>query len=147
VTTIYSNTPAYAGVAEAGYSRAGVYTSHWEVMFTHDGQELTRYVANFNVTRDSTTGHRNPSYSDTETIVGILVERGQTMPRFAGGVACLLDGVLFTVDEVNPLDKIYLASVDKYYRVDGVEEKPNPESLGGGFAYRICQLSLMRFHS
>jgi len=145
---VYSSTPAYADVAEADYARADVYTTHWEVTLAHDGKSLTRYIANFNVTRDSTTGHRNPTYTDTETIVGVLIERGQSMPSYAAGVSCLLDAVLFTVDPVNPLDKIYDADINRYYRVMGKpEEKPNPESMGGGFAFRVCQLTVMRFHS
>jgi hypothetical protein len=101
---------------------------------------FTRRIANFTVTRDSVTGHRVPTFTET-SITGTLVEQFGDMPAFAVGVVMTQNAVLFTRDTVNKLDQIEDGS--KIFEVKEIEEKKDKD---GDLAYRACHLRRLELY-
>jgi hypothetical protein len=101
---------------------------------------FTRRIADFDVERDPTTGHRVPTFSE-ESIDGTLVEQFGDMPAFAAGVVMTQSAILFTQDTVAKLDQIQDGT--KFYEVRQIEEKYDSASV---LVYRACHLHRLELH-
>ena len=101
---------------------------------------FTRRIANFDVERDSVTGHRVPVFTE-ESIDGTLVEQFGDMPAFAVGVVMTQSAVLFTRDTVAKLDQIQDGT--KLYEVRQIEDKYDS---AGVLVYRVCHLHRLELY-
>lgn len=114
----------------------------WENFFRTIAREVTWRVANINVDRDTTTGHRVPDYSVTHLIRGVFEERGGQLVPLPLGFVQGGNAVLHVFDNVRPLDQIYLPESQRFYEVDYVY--PMYEYLASedvtNFKYRTCDL-------
>lgn len=90
--------------------------------------------------RDSETGWREPSYSET-TIEMIIVPRGARHLALLAGAYPVLDAVGLTADLVSVGDQI-LDGNSEYWDVESIE----PVYWGDSFVYRRCHLRHMVLH-
>jgi hypothetical protein len=136
-----ASAPAEYGKAIFGYSRYSVYNPAIQSQLYRDKnyRSLTRRIANWNVTRDSSTGWRTPTFTDS-TIYGQLVEQSGRISAFLSGTAFDQDAVLKTLDGVGILDQV--KDGDKYYEVGAIEGHTDGKKAES-FAYRIVHLRLL----
>ena len=121
-------------------SRWSVHTSNFQKLMAMSSRTLTRRIASFATTpRESTTGWREPVYSDY-SICGILVEKAQESLYLHAGIAVRQDAVLRTLDNVEVGDQIRDPVTGKYYAVSAQPEEYTNSGNEGGFAYRDVQL-------
>lgn len=129
------------------HSRYDALTSEWEDMFREFGafQSLTVKRASWMVSRDSTTGHRIPTYSDI-TIDGLLVERGGVAPSFAGGYIVRNDAELWFLGSLQLKDHVIhpVKNTWRYEVIGPVDDVTDPEHAGG-VAYRFTPLHRLPF--
>ena len=129
---IHSKYPAYLGTMHLGYSRLGVTSSRWDVLIDRNAEDLTRRIYALG-DPDSTTGIRPGDYSNTETIRGVYVERGGSVPSFASGIVMLQDGYVITLDRLVTKDQILRKGV--YVEVGSVEEHYDAKN---SFSHRVA---------
>jgi hypothetical protein len=139
--------PAFAGVAEAGYSRAGVYFDHFERL----KQKVERITGGISTdatlrrltlssSRDSTTGWRTKTWTERD-IEGFLIPRAAATVQVAAGIYVRTDFAFLTMDGVLVGDEIQVAS--KYYRVEGVLDF----LVGDSFMFRQCDVTHLPLHT
>jgi hypothetical protein len=139
--------PAFAGVAEASYSRAGVYIDFFDRL----KQKVERVTGSISTdatlrrltlssSRDSTTGWRTKTWTERD-IEGFLVPRAAATVQVAAGIYVRTDAVFLTMDGVLVGDEIQKAS--KYYRVEGVLDYTH----GDSFMYRSCDVTHLPLHT
>jgi len=136
-----ASAPARWGEAKWGYSRWDVYNSAIQNQLSRDKnyRSLIRRKADWNTTRDSTTGWRTPTYTD-EDIYGILVEQSGRVHAFLSGTVFDQTAVLKMLDGIDILDQV--KDGDKYYEVGAIEELTDGK-IADSFAYRIVHLRLL----
>lgn len=114
----------------------------WEQLFRTIARDVIWRVANINVARDATTGHRVPDYTITHEIKGVFEERGGQLLPLPAGFVQRGDAVLYCFDNVVPLDQIYMPENQRFYTVGYVY--PMYEYLAHedvtNFKYRVCDL-------
>lgn len=117
----------------------------WEQLFRTIARDVTWRVANINVARDTTTGHRTPDYSLTHSIKGVFEERGGQLIAMPPGFVQRGDAVFSCFDNVVPLDQLYLPESQRFYEVDYVY--PMYEYLAHedetSFKYRVCDMTYL----
>ena len=115
----------------------------WEQFFRPIAMDVTWRVANINVDRDTTTGHRVPIYNITHEIKGVFETRGGRLVSLPAGFVQMGDAVIHVFDNVRPLDQIYLPHNQRFYEVDdNVDERYDylvAEDVTN-FCYRTCDL-------
>ena len=142
-TTIPPSQPARWDQAGWDHFRWDTIEVSWDKLFYRSSRSFTRRLANWNVLPDPITGWRRPEY-DAQTIYGVLVERGGSLPAFASGVVMKMDAVLLTMDGVDPMDQIGDNPPLKIWQVDEIEE--HTDTRLGGFAFRVCHLHRLMLH-
>lgn len=130
--------PSKYGHIVYGNWRYGVLNNNWaeisEVAPKGYGVEVTRRKLNLSVNRDSTTGWKTKSYTES-TIVGVWVPRGGTPSTHIPGLYVQYSAAFVTVDPVKTRDQIKYGG--EFYVVKTMEQIYDDT---GSFAYRICQL-------
>jgi len=120
----------------------------WEQLFRSIARDVTWRVANINVARDTTTGHRVPDYSLTHDIYAVFEERGGQLVPLPAGFVQKGDAVLHCFDGVKSLDQIYLPESQRYYEVGFVyplyEYLPQEDTTN--FCYRTCDLFFLELY-
>ena len=114
----------------------------WEQFFRTIALAVTWRVANINVARDTTTGHRIPTYGITHDIKGVLEARGGSLVALPSGFVQRGDAVIHVFDNVRPLDQIYLPHNQRFYEVSYVDDRYNylAQEDVTNFCYRSCDL-------
>lgn len=138
-----SRDPSRLGQFDLGYSRLGVYRNdYWEPYFKPHARTVTWRVANINVDRDATTGHRTPTYTLTHSIKGVFEERGGDLLPLPSGYVQRGDAVFRCFDNIRSIDQIYLPESQRFFEVGYVTPiyEYLPEQDVTSFCYRICDL-------
>ena len=135
--------PCRLGECALGYTRLGVYTDKWERELSQVWRSFTRRIANIHVARDSTTGWRNPDYSQEETVYGVMVQRDRLRPSFAAGVVVLGDAAFICIDGLLSGDQLWDEVSQELWEV--VSVRPESDPSVGGFAFRVAQLHRLPF--
>jgi len=126
--------------------RWNVYTNRWENSIGKKMRTLYRGILNTEVARDTTTGRREPVFTNAgyQAITGILSEKNNPSLYLPAGVVGRLDAVLVTFDGMFIGDHVWDADTEKeYYVADLPVEHTDPDV--GGFAFRVCQLTYLPF--
>lgn len=141
-----SRDPCRLGEFELGYARLGVYhAGYWELMMKPHAGTVTWRVANINVDRDTTTGHRVPDYSLTHSIKGVFEDVGGTLLPLPPGFTQTGDAVFRCMDGIRALDQIYRPENQRFYEVGYVHEHYEylEQQDVQSFCYRIGDLTYL----
>jgi len=138
--------PARWDEAEWGFFRWGVYTDRWERTLGPHMRTLYRGILNTEVAPDSTTGRREPVYTNAmyQEIKGLLVEKNMSSIHLPAGVVGKLDATLILFAGMFMGDHVWAADSEKeYYVADIPVEHTDPDV--GGLAFRECHLVFLPF--
>lgn len=139
---IVAVTPAYVDEAVVDNSRVGVFTSRWELALRSDfGYRVFTHRRALFSNVDAATGIAHTTFAGNEDILGILVERGGSLPSFAVGVVMKMDGVFLSLDPTAKMNRIYNTVSLREYEVKEIERKDDP--INGGLAYYVNHVGLV----
>ena len=148
--TLIARDPAIVGYCEVGYFRIGVYTNKWELLVNAYGcRELTHRIAS-HPTADSTTGIPPPVFTN-ETVYGIPVESGGSMPPFAAafGVRQQLNLTVIgfpLYQEFKVLNHIYDPRTRHEYEIGNVQTLWDPQVYYDGSGAEITSPAFYAVH-
>jgi hypothetical protein len=128
-----------------GYTRLGVLSGKFQNALSQLWRPLTRRPAAWSGTRSSDTGWVQPTYSQEDTIYGVLLEKSQASMFHTVGIAVKLDATLKTLDGVFQGDQIYDPQSNRTY---AIMEEPvvtvDPDTHS--FAFRTCHLRWLPYY-
>jgi hypothetical protein len=147
--TVIGYQPCRVGQHVVGCCRVGVYKPQWERVLERFAREIVWRVANFNVDRNATTGHRLPDYTLTHTIYAVYEEQGGSLLPLPSGYVQTADAVLTCMDGVKELDQIYLPVEKKYFEVQHVKDIYSYDKGQDvtDFQFRVCDLHLLSLYA
>ena len=148
--TLIARDPAIVGYCEVGYFRVGVLTSKWEMLINAYGcRALTHRIAS-NPSADPTSGLPTTVLTD-ETMYGIPVPSGGTLPPFASALGVRMQGALTVIgfplyQAFKATNRIYDPLTRHEYVVENVQTIFDPATYYDGTGAEVTSLAFYAIH-